>query len=688
MPSTRPRPSLRLAHCLAACLACALARPRADAPDTVSLPSARVRAAPPAPAAAKAVLIPDDVDRQLGNLGDLLQRLPGLHVMRAGGVGDYLGVSVWGASDAQVSVYVNGVPQNPAADPSLFLSGWDLARIERVEVYKGLAPDHLPGAPMGGAINIVTREDAPAGASPASLRLAAGAGSFGALKANGSARYARGPWSGRVEAARDQADGDFPYYDDNGLEYKPGRNPDGSGKLGPGDLVRKVRGNNAHGLTDLAADLGYRPAQGFELGLQADASRLDKRIPAPYPGIDSSVRVSADLLTDKASVRGRGRWSAGRAEAAFDLSGSWLRQDYVDTSQGGGAIGIGYDRDRNAYVDGLADAWARLDAGAGVTLSALIAYGGTGYFFTDRLAGRAYPGIFRYTGEGKFNALWTRGRHTLQAVLDARVTLQEQAAARRFGFDGSRLPDEERDAAALPRLGWQYRRDEQRWLSLEAGLSERLPTFLEKYGDRGTVVANPGLKRETAWDGAATAHAEGARGSAELTAFARAQRDLITVEQNAQYVLVYRNTARARILGAEARLAAAPRPWTRSELDLTLQRAENATPGDPLEGKRLPYRPDFQAAVRQVFAWRGWGLAASAYYQGRSYPNAANLPSLFDAYSHDSRWQSRCDLDLSWRSRHLLLAGGVRNLFDQNAFDFFNYPLPGRSFAFTAQAGL
>jgi outer membrane receptor protein involved in Fe transport len=81
-------------------------------------------------------------------------------------------------------------------------------------------------------------------------------------------------------------------------------------------------------------------------------------------------------------------------------------------------------------------------------------------------------------------------------------------------------------------------------------------------------------------------------------------------------------------------------------------------------------------------------LGASAYYQGLAYPNPGNLPSLFDSYSHNTRWQSRCDLDLSWRLRHLLLAAGVRNVFDQRAFDFFNFPLPGRSFTAAVQAEL
>ena len=81
-----------------------------------------------------------------------------------------------------------------------------------------------------------------------------------------------------------------------------------------------------------------------------------------------------------------------------------------------------------------------------------------------------------------------------------------------------------------------------------------------------------------------------------------------------------------------------------------------------------------------------WTLSGTGYYQGRAYPNPSNQASLFDSYSHNTEWQMRWDADLSWRAKHVLLAVGARNLFDERLFDFFNYPLPGRSFAATVQA--
>ncbi|MDB5047491.1 MAG: TonB-dependent receptor [Fibrobacteres bacterium] len=651
--------------------------------DTLELkPSKAEKPVPPPTSAAKVVIVPTDVDRQLGNLGDMLQRAAGLHVVRTGGIGDYLGVSVWGSSEYQVNVYVNGVLRNQANDPSLFLGDWDMSRVERIEVYKGLAPDDLPGSPMGGAINIITRDHA---GGPA-LRGALGAGSFGSLRANGSVEYKKENWRGRFEAARNQADGDFPYYDDNGTEFAPGRHPDGAPRLSADDLTRKIRRNNAHAFSELAADLSFNPTPATETGAQVDVSDLHKQIPAPGPNIDSTVTVSAFRESRRVFLRGYGKWSGTDAEGSFDLSGTYLGDAYVDTSKGGGSVGIGYDDDFNAYTDLLAVLWGRTKVTGGLTLSALVSYGISGYVYSDRIADREYPGLYRYAGEGKLTPTYVLGRHSLQAILAANLTMEEQYGAAGSPFRTAASGEEWSDHWSL-RLGYQYRLREGLWFSAQAGDAYRVPTFLERFGDRGTVLANPGLRPEGGANASLGAHAESRRYSQDIQAFATEGRRIITLEQNSQFVLVFRNTGATRILGLESRTAAAPRPWARTELDLTLMQAADVSGGSGSGAyKLIPYRPTTQASLRQTLTRRAWTLAATGYYQGLAYPNPSNRASLFDSYSHNTEWQSRCDLDLSWRVKHLLLAAGAHNLFDQRNFDFFNFPLPGLNFAFTLQA--
>lgn len=655
----------------------------ADKADTLELAPARSEKPLPSPtAAAKLVLIPSDVDRQLGNLADLLQRGAGLHVTRTGDMGDYVGVSVWGSSEYQVNVYVNGILRNQANDPSLFLGDWDMSRVERVEVYKGMAPDDLPGSPMGGSINIITRDEA---AGPG-VRAALGAASFGSLRANGAVEYRGRDWQGRFEAARNQADGDFPYYDDNGTEFKAGRYPDGVPRLGEGDLTRKIRRNNAHAFSELASSVTFNPAPSLQAGAQIDGSQLHKQIPAPGPDVDSSVSVSAFRASDRLFLRGFGKWSGEDAEAALDVSGSYLGDAYVDTSKGGGQVGIGYDDDRNAYTDLLATLTGRKRVVSGLTLSALASYGVSGYDYTDRLRDRGYPGIFRYTGEGKLTPTYVLGRHSLQATLAADLMLEEQYGDRVYTYGGYPIPNSSRDDHWSLRFAYQYRPRDGFWLSVQGGDAYRVPTFMERFGDRGTVLGNPSLKPEGGVNGSVGAHAEARGFTVDANAFATEGRRIITLQQNSQFILVYRNTGATRILGLETRVSAAPRAWARTDADFTLMRALDVSGSGTGGYKLIPYRPSAQASLRQVLLYRAFTLAGTGYYQGLAYPNASNQPSLFDSYSHNTAWQARCDLDLSWRIRHLMLSAGARNLFDARNFDFFNYPLPGRSFAAGLQA--
>ncbi|MEO6096196.1 MAG: TonB-dependent receptor plug domain-containing protein [Fibrobacteria bacterium] len=651
--------------------------------DTLRLPDARAaRPLPPPTDVAKTVIVPTDVDRQLGNLADMLQRAAGLHVVRTGDMGDYVGVSVWGSSEQQVNLYVDGVLQNQANDGSMFLGDWDLSRVERVEVYKGLAPDHLAGSPMGGSINIITRDGNPG----IGVRGALAGGSFGSLRAHGSAAYEARGWRGRVEAARNQSDGDFPYYDDNGTEFEPGRHPEGAKRRTAGQLTRKIRRNNAHGFSETAVNASYSGFEGWNLGAQGDFTWLHKQIPFPGASADSTVINSAFRESDRMFLRGYGTWSNADAEASFDLSGNLQREAYVDTAMGKGAVGVGYQDEENAYSNLIASIWGRARLVRGFTLAALASYGVSAYGYTDRSKDRGYPGLIRYSGDGKLTPVYTYGRHTLEIILAAIVTLEEQAGKPRYSSSGAVTPIEDWDAHGSLRLGYQYHIRDGVWASAQGGSSYRIPSFLERFGDRGTIVATSGLVTETGINASLGLHAEGRRLSADLQGFASEGDNIITLEQLGQYQLHYRNAGATRVFGVESRLTAAPSPWTRTELDVTLQKAVDISGGARGEYNLIPYRPLTQASLRQNLFWGRWTLSAAGYYQGLAYPNASNEATIFDSYSHNTGWQLRCDADLSWRIRHLMLAAGVRNLTNERLFDFFTYPLPGRSYAAALQA--
>lgn len=104
------------------------------------------------------VVYPDDVKGEHKSIPDLLDQIPGVYVRSLGGSGHYTTASIRGAAPSQVNIYIDGVPLNTASDTAGDLSTLPISNVERVEVYRGVTPARFSGAPIGGAINIVTKK--------------------------------------------------------------------------------------------------------------------------------------------------------------------------------------------------------------------------------------------------------------------------------------------------------------------------------------------------------------------------------------------------------------------------------------------------------------------------------------------------------------------------------------------------
>lgn len=104
------------------------------------------------------VVYPDDVKGEHKSLPELLDRIPGVYVRRVAGTGQYTTASIRGSAPSQVNIYIDGVPFNLASETAADLSTIPISNVERVEVYRGTTPARFSGAPLGGAINIVTKK--------------------------------------------------------------------------------------------------------------------------------------------------------------------------------------------------------------------------------------------------------------------------------------------------------------------------------------------------------------------------------------------------------------------------------------------------------------------------------------------------------------------------------------------------
>ncbi|QJE72174.1 TonB-dependent receptor [Aerophototrophica crusticola] len=117
-------------------------------------------------------------ERAYQTLPEALSTLPGVTVVRSGGIGSNASVFLRGANSDHVLVLVDGLPAN---DPSLAAGAFNfgddtLGGFERIEVVRGPASTLYGSNAIGGVVNLITRAG---GDSPASPEVDVGVGTDG-----------------------------------------------------------------------------------------------------------------------------------------------------------------------------------------------------------------------------------------------------------------------------------------------------------------------------------------------------------------------------------------------------------------------------------------------------------------------------------------------------------------------------
>lgn len=139
-----------------------------------------------------AVAVIETKEASLRNLttNELLDRSVGVRVRQNGGVGSRVEYNLNGMSGSAVGLFLDGIELSTYGS-SFNLNNIPPAMIERIEVYKGVLPAHLSGDYVGGAINVVLKQDA----SQNNITAAASYGSFNTFQSDLSGSY-RDPRNG------------------------------------------------------------------------------------------------------------------------------------------------------------------------------------------------------------------------------------------------------------------------------------------------------------------------------------------------------------------------------------------------------------------------------------------------------------------------------------------------------------
>jgi vitamin B12 transporter len=260
----------------------------------VVVTATRVPTDPARVASSTTVITAEEIERrQFQSLPELLQAVPGLAVVRNGGIGQQSSIFSRGTESNHTLFLINGVE---ATDPSSTGGVYQFEHvliedIERVEVVRGPQSVLYGSDAIGAVVNIITKR----GAGAPAFRGAVEGGSFGTISGRGGVSGAEGPLDYALNVNR---------FHTNGISSTPDR-------LGGGE-------DDGYDNAGVSANLGYAPSEVLTL---RGFAKL----------VDSDTEIDPFLEDPDAHVEARQLFA--RTEADLDLlDGLWnplLSLDYT-----------------------------------------------------------------------------------------------------------------------------------------------------------------------------------------------------------------------------------------------------------------------------------------------------------------------------------------------------------------------
>lgn len=418
----------------------------------------------------------DDYRARPLELADVLARQAGLQVRRTGGFASFTNVSIRGASADQVDVTLNGLPLAPSVTGGFNFGAIALRDLAGVDVYAGYAPIELSTGGPGGVINLRT----PDTRQPWETSTHASYGEAATVQTGLRSGLRTGPVTHGLSVGHAASDNDFAIINTN-RAFDPS-DPDRSNT----EPRRNADARRDHGLYTLDAPLGELAGGAARVSLLAQAARQEQGLPDARNSAAARTRLTADQTNLQARVSLR-----DVAGAPVDLAWRGFTQRNALT----------YD-DRASQV-GLGAQFT--DSDQRQTGTGLLARAGVGPW---RWAGHVQFTRETYAADDRLGTPATqsgRREHVSAALRSSRdladgrwllsATLRHRRIDDRFAPASGPVVSDTR-SATNPQVGVRWQPTDALRVHANAGRYLRLPTFFERYGDRGLFIGNNGLDPE------------------------------------------------------------------------------------------------------------------------------------------------------------------------------------------------
>jgi len=600
----------------------------------------------------------DEMDDALSDLGEVLDRQPGIRITRLGGLGSYATASIRGSSAEQVLVLLDGIPLVSAEGGPLDLATLPLGLIRRITITRGTSPAAFGVSAIGGVMDIQLRE--PLGNL---LELEVGGGSFDTRSARAFYGFGNGEEGAGFALDYQGSQGDFPYTHGGGTAWDES------------DGQETYRDYNAF---DRFSGL----ARGrLLIGDQVSIRLLDliswRKREVPGIAIHEGGWATLETLRNTlgSEVKLRLNWADG---ASIKLL-PWLTWSSSELSASEGGLSLGSSSSKASSLS-----W-----GTRANLRVPIKLDSEGQWILESNATLAYRHE-GYQGEGVVDQPTDARRERLAA--SAELGLRSEAINTTLIVNGrsetSWTEQEGQPSLESTELSARVGLLHEAWpgTSLHMNLSQgaRFPTPFELFGYTAMTRGNASLRPERGltWDGGIKHQAlwlpQASYASIELSAFASWSDDLIQFVRNSQGVSRPENVASALIAGVEFGMWCDLFNHLRLRTSLTWNHSEDRSDIAARKGKKLPYRP----------TWKTYGRAEAYLYLPGAGESGLALEVEHlegDVLDHANliKNPSRIIFGLAaWielLESQIRLGLNIRNVADAKVLDFQGYPLPGPS---------
>jgi iron complex outermembrane receptor protein len=612
-----------------------------------------------------------DMTARAGRVEDLtavLSQLVGVRVTQYGGLGSFATVSIRGSSSSQVRTYLDGMPID---DPYLGvtnLSDLPLGGVERIEVYRGFSPPQLGGSAIGGAVALVTRDDESSGGGLLSAAEAAmSAGSFETRRENASLWLRPGPLRVFAHGTYERSQGDFDFEDDNGTPF----NADD-------DEVATRVNNHFEGWNGIA-----RVSSDIPRVAEASLAYYDASREQGVPGLGSFQSTTA--RSERRRQMGQARIEGApllNSQLRWWTNGFYQHANEQFKDPGSDVSLVAQDTDNtiDSYGGNARMKW--------IVPWVPVSFEGTYLGQKEQFHPESnLPSHVEGPNRWRHATTWSAGadvyllKQTL--VLTAMQRWEEHEdeffAPPRFPWLPPTSEGRVTHQNDTPSFGARYQPWE--WLAIKAnaGRYYRMPTFLELFGNTGSVTGDSQLEPESGENRDLGVVLSFARAGAfrslflEVSRFDNKAENLILFFPNSQYTVKPTNIGSSHIRGWEVSSAAA---WRALEFTAGYTYLDSEDTGDEpaYDGKELPSRPQDDLNTSLAYTWRAFRATYELHYM------SANWLNRYNTQEAPSRDLHNLILLVRTPAEGLSFTIEGMNLTDERPVDVAGYPLPGRSF--------